>query len=45
MCSTKCRLLCVPVNFDHVCSTKCRLLRVSDGYVTCVVLSAGYYVY
>ncbi|KHG18623.1 hypothetical protein F383_06212 [Gossypium arboreum] len=31
MCSTKCRLLCVPDNFNHVCSTKCRLLRVSDG--------------
>ncbi|KHF98369.1 hypothetical protein F383_37659 [Gossypium arboreum] len=31
MCSTKCRLLCVPDSFDHVCSTKCRLLRVSDG--------------
>ncbi|KHG26414.1 hypothetical protein F383_33884 [Gossypium arboreum] len=27
MCSTKCRLLCVPDNFNHVCSTKCRLLR------------------
>ncbi|KHF97849.1 hypothetical protein F383_37035 [Gossypium arboreum] len=31
MYSTKCRLLSVPDNFDHVCSTKCRLLRVSDG--------------
>ncbi|KHG22153.1 hypothetical protein F383_28081 [Gossypium arboreum] len=31
MCSTKCKLLCVPDSFDHVCSTKCRLLRVSDG--------------
>ncbi|KHG28244.1 hypothetical protein F383_35131 [Gossypium arboreum] len=31
MCSSKCRLLCVPDNFDHVCSTKWRLLRVSDG--------------
>ncbi|KHF98082.1 hypothetical protein F383_37395 [Gossypium arboreum] len=31
MCSTKCRLLCVPDNFDHMCSTKCKLLRVSDG--------------
>ncbi|KHG14138.1 hypothetical protein F383_18066 [Gossypium arboreum] len=31
MCSTKCRLLCIPDSFDHVCSTKCRLLRVSDG--------------
>ncbi|KHG00387.1 hypothetical protein F383_38940 [Gossypium arboreum] len=31
MCSTKCRLLCVPDSFDHVCSTKCRLLWVSDG--------------
>ncbi|KHG19763.1 Uncharacterized protein F383_25927 [Gossypium arboreum] len=31
MCSTKCRILCVPNNFDHVCSTKCRLLCVSDG--------------
>ncbi|KHF98254.1 hypothetical protein F383_37556 [Gossypium arboreum] len=31
MCSTKCRPLCVPVNFDHVCSIKYRLLRVSDG--------------
>ncbi|KHG25366.1 hypothetical protein F383_32020 [Gossypium arboreum] len=31
MCSSKCRLLCVPDNFDHMCGTKCRLLRVSDG--------------
>ncbi|KHF99308.1 hypothetical protein F383_38359 [Gossypium arboreum] len=31
MCSTKCMLLCVPVNFKHVCSTKCRLLCISDG--------------
>ncbi|KHG30253.1 hypothetical protein F383_11900 [Gossypium arboreum] len=31
MCSTKCRLLCVLDNFDHVCSIKCRLLHVSDG--------------
>ncbi|KHG16932.1 hypothetical protein F383_21258 [Gossypium arboreum] len=31
MCSTKCRLLCVPDNFNHVCSTKCKLLRVSNG--------------
>ncbi|KHF99758.1 hypothetical protein F383_38591 [Gossypium arboreum] len=31
MCITKCKLLCVPNNFDHVCSIKCRLLRVSDG--------------
>ncbi|KHF98364.1 hypothetical protein F383_37560 [Gossypium arboreum] len=31
MCSTKCRLLCIPINFDHVCSTKCRLLHVLDG--------------
>ena len=45
MSSTKCGLLCVPENFDHVCSTKCRLLRVSDGLVTCVVLTRGYYVF
>ncbi|KAK8278511.1 hypothetical protein V6Z12_D09G047400 [Gossypium hirsutum] len=31
ICSTMCRLLCVPDSFDHVCSTMCRLLRVSDG--------------
>ena len=31
MCSTMCRLLCVPDSFDHVCSTMCRLLRVSDS--------------
>ncbi|KHG26610.1 hypothetical protein F383_01379 [Gossypium arboreum] len=31
MCSTKCRLLCVPDSFNHVCSTKCQLLCVSDG--------------
>ncbi|KHG19094.1 hypothetical protein F383_25638 [Gossypium arboreum] len=28
MFSTKCRLLCVLNDFDHVCSTKCRLLCV-----------------
>ncbi|KHG24682.1 hypothetical protein F383_31392 [Gossypium arboreum] len=32
MCSTKCRLLCVPDNLGHVCSTKCRLLRVPDNW-------------
>ncbi|KHG21411.1 hypothetical protein F383_03202 [Gossypium arboreum] len=31
MCSTKCRLLCVLDNFNHVCNTNCRLIRVSDG--------------
>ncbi|KHF98924.1 hypothetical protein F383_38033 [Gossypium arboreum] len=31
MCSTKCRLLCVPESFDHVFSTKCKLLSVLDG--------------
>ncbi|KHG25841.1 hypothetical protein F383_32405 [Gossypium arboreum] len=31
MCSTKCKLLCAPDNFNHVCSTKCRLLSVSTG--------------